>query len=112
MDTPRGSPQLRLVSSVAMLILVIGGVWFYAVRRTGELFDIGVNAHVQCAIAETYPAPRQGLGDKFAPMLQPVLEAMVGDALVSAQRCIVSDRAYIHIILKQFFRMFILHPIG
>jgi hypothetical protein len=101
MNTPRGSPQLRLVSSVAMLILVIAGVWYYAVRRTGELFDIGVNAHVQCAIAGIYPGPAQGLGDKFAPMLQPVLDAATGDVLVSADRCTVSDRAYVHITLKR-----------
>jgi hypothetical protein len=105
MNTVRGSPQLRLASSVAMLILVIGGVWYYAVRRTGELFDVGVNAHVQCAIAETYPERTQGLGDKFAPMLQPVLDAAAGAlgsaALVSAHRCTVADRAFVHIILRR-----------
>jgi hypothetical protein len=105
MNTARGSPQLRLVSSVAMLILVIGGVWYYAGRRTGELFDIGVNAHVQCAIAGIYPAPTQGLGDKFAPMLQPVLaaatDALGSAALVSADRCTVADRAYVHIVLRR-----------
>ena len=105
MNTPRGSPQLRLVSSVAMLVLVIAGVWYYSARRTGELFDIGVNAHVQCAIAGAYPGSTQGLGDKFAPMLQPVLDAATGALgsvqLVSAQRCMVSDRAYAHITLKR-----------
>jgi hypothetical protein len=101
MDTPRGSPQVRLVSSVAMLILVIGGVWYYAARRTGELFDIGVNDHVQCAIAGTYPGRTQGLGAQFAPILQPVLDAAAGDTLVSAHRCTVADRAYFHIILRR-----------
>lgn len=101
MDTPRGSPQVRLVSSVAMLILVIGGVWYYSVRRTGELFDIGVNDHAQCAIVDNYPGRTQGLGDQFAPMLQPVLDAATGFALVSAHRCTVSDRAYVHIILRR-----------
>jgi hypothetical protein len=101
MDTPRGSPQMRLVSSVAMLILVIAGVWYYAVRRTGELFDIGVNDHVQCAVAGTYPGRTQGLGEQFAPMLQPVLDAASGAVLVSAHRCTVADRAYVHIILRR-----------
>jgi hypothetical protein len=101
MDTPRGSPQVRLVSSVAMLILVIAGVWYYAVRRSGELFDIGVNDHVQCGIAGLYPGRTQGLGDQFAPMLRPILDAAASDALVSAHQCTVGDRPYVHIILRR-----------
>ena len=46
--SPRGSPNTRLISSLAMLVLAIGGVWFYSIRRSNELLDIGVNAHVQC----------------------------------------------------------------
>jgi hypothetical protein len=101
MRSARGSPQVRLISSLAMLILVIGGVWYYGVRKTGELFEIGVNDHVQCAIAGTYPGQTQGLGDQFAPMLQPMLDAAAGDAVVSAHRCTVADRAYVHIILRR-----------
>jgi len=102
MSTPRGSPQVRLISSLAMLIVVIGGVWYYAVRRTGELFDIGANARVQCAMAEVNQGRAgrtEGLGDKFAPMLQPILDAATGK-LVYADRCTVAERAYVHIVLS------------
>jgi hypothetical protein len=100
--SPRGSPRIRLLSSFAMLALVIGGVSFYTVRKTGELFDIGVNDHARCAVAGTFPQQRQGLGTQFAPMLQPVLDAAGPDyANVSAHRCNVDDRAYTHIILRR-----------
>ena len=99
--SPRGSPRIRLLSSFAMLALVIGGVSFYSIRKTRELFDIGVNAHVKCAIAGGSPNQTQGLGTQFAPMLQAVLDAAGTDyAAVSAHRCNVDDRAYTHIILR------------
>jgi hypothetical protein len=100
--SPRGSPRIRLLSSFAMLALVIGGVAVYSVRKTGELFDIGVDDHLRCAVAGTFPQQPQGLGTQFAAMLQPVLDAAGTDyATVSAHRCNVDDRAYIHIILRQ-----------
>jgi hypothetical protein len=100
--SPRGSPRIRLLSSFAMLALAIGGVTFYSVRKTGELFDIGVNDHIRCAIAGRSPDRIPGLGTQFAPMLQPVLDAAGADyTTVSAHRCNVDDRAYMHIILRQ-----------
>jgi hypothetical protein len=107
-NTARGSPRVRLVSSLAMLALVTGGVSFYAVRNTNELLEIGVTDHVQCAIAGTYPRQTQraemleGLGDQFAPMLQPLLDAAgVDPEVVSAHRCSVAGRTYIHVILRR-----------
>jgi hypothetical protein len=103
---PRGSPQVRLISSLAMLVLAIGGVWFYSVRKTNELLDIGVNGHLHCAIADTYPRQTQraemaeALGVQFAPMLQPLLDADGVDEAISAHRCTAAGRAYIHIILR------------
>src|ERR1700683_1610872 len=90
---PRGSPQVRLISSLAMLALAIGGVWFYSIRKTNELFDIGVHGHLRCAIAGTYPHQTQRaemlkeLGVQFAPMLQPLLDADGPDEVVSAHHC-------------------------
>jgi len=98
---PRGSPRVRLISSVAMLVVVIGGVWFYSIRKTAELFDFGVNDHVRCAIAIAVPR-ETGLGTAFAPMLQPAADAAGRDyTAVSDHRCNVDGRAYTHIILRR-----------
>lgn len=90
-----------------MLAVAIGGVSYYAVRKTGE-FDIGVKDHVHCAIAGTYPRQTQraemaaGLGTQFAPMLQPLLNAAgAGYTAVSAHHCTVAARTYVHVILQK-----------
>jgi hypothetical protein len=105
---PRGSPRVRLVSSLAMLALVIGGVSFYSVRKTNDLLEIGVNDHVQCVIAGTYPRQTQraemlqALGTQFAPMLQPLLDALGPDCnIVSAHQCMAAGRAYTHMIFQR-----------
>jgi hypothetical protein len=104
----RGSPRVRLISSFAMLAVAAGGVSYYSVRKTSELFGVGVKAHVYCAIAGASPGQTQnaetqaGLGSQFAPMLQPVLDAAGAEyALVSAHRCNVSGRSYLDIILRR-----------
>jgi hypothetical protein len=98
---PRGSPRIRLFSSIAMLVLIVGGVLFYSIRKTNELFAIGVNDHARCAIAGAFPQ-QEGLGTEFAPLLQPVLDAAGTDyAIVSAHRCNIDGRAYFHIILRR-----------
>jgi hypothetical protein len=99
--TPRGSPRIRLLSSIAMLVLIIGGASFYSIRKTSELFDIGLNDHARCAIAGAFPQ-QEGLGTQFAPMLQPVLDATGQDyAAISDHRCNIDGRAYFHIILRR-----------
>jgi hypothetical protein len=108
MNNARGSPQVRLISSLAMLAVAIGGVSYYAVRKTNELLDIGVTAHIQCAIAGTYPRQTrraemaEALGTQFAPMLQPLLDAAGADyTVVSAHHCAAAGRAYVHVILQR-----------
>ena len=102
MNGARGSPQVRLISSFAMLAVVIGGVSYYAVRKTNELLDIGVNAHIQCAVAGTFAEPAQGLGTQFGPMPQPLTEAAGSDyTMVSARPCTASGRAYVHVSLRR-----------
>jgi hypothetical protein len=102
MDNRRGSPQVRLISSLAMLVLVIGGVWFYSIRQTNELLNMGVNDHVRCAIAGTYAERTQGLGTPFGPMLRPLLDAAGAEyTLVSAHHCTAASRGYIHIVLRR-----------
>jgi len=106
----RGSPRTRLISSLAMLAVVAGGMQFYSVRRINELLGVGVRDHVHCAMEGTYPRQSQrvemleGLGPQFAPMLQPVLDAAGTpgiDAVVSAHRCTIEGRFYVHIILRR-----------
>ena len=65
--------------------------------------DIGVDDHVHCALGRAPKAERaEGLGTRFAPMLQPVVVAAGADyTVVSAHRCSVSGRTYFHIILQR-----------
>ena len=86
-----------------MLAVVAGGVWFYSVRKTNELLDIGVDDHLHCAMGQAPKAERaEGLGTQFVPMLQPVVDVAGADyTVVSAHRCNVSGRTYFHIILQQ-----------
>lgn len=83
-----------------MLVVAIGGVSYYSVRTTNELLDIGLNAHVQCAVAGTDAERAQGLGTEFGPMLRPLTEAAGKDyTLVSAHPCTALGRAYVQVIL-------------
>jgi hypothetical protein len=101
MSGARGSPQVRLISSLAMLAVALGGVSYYSVRKTNELLDIGVNAHIQCAVAGTEAERAEGLGTEFGPMLQPLTEAAGTDyTLVSAHPCTALGRAYVQVILR------------
>jgi hypothetical protein len=102
----------RLVSSLVMLVIVVAGVLFVSHRKTDQLLALGVNDHVHCAIAGNYPRQTmrvemtQGLGPQFAPMLQPVIDAagksgMKIDSVVSAHRCTIMGRSYVHVILRR-----------
>jgi hypothetical protein len=97
----------RLVSSLVMLVIVVAGVLFVSHRRTSELLALGINDHVHCAIAGNYPRQTmrvemtEGLGPQFAPMLQPVVEAADMDEIVSAHRCTIMGRSYVHVILRR-----------
>lgn len=84
-----------------MLVLVIGGVSFYSVRKTDDLLDLGVNGHVRCAVGNAYSL-QEGLGEQFAPMLQPVLDAAGREyTLASAHRCDIDGRSYVAIVLRR-----------
>ena len=97
----------RLVSSLVMLVIVMGGVLFVSHRKTSDLLALGVNDHVHCAIAGNYPRQTmrvqmtEGLGPQFAPMLEPVIEAADMDSIVSAHRCTIMGRSYVHVILRR-----------
>jgi hypothetical protein len=97
----------RLVPSLVMLVIVIAGVLFVSHRKTNDLLALGINDHVHCAIAGNYPRQTtrvemtEGLGPQFAPMLQPVVEASDMDSIVSAHRCTIMGRSYVHVILRR-----------
>jgi hypothetical protein len=90
-----------------MLVIVIAGVLFVSYRKTDELLALGINDHVHCAIAGKYPRQTmrvemtQGLGAQFAPMLQPVVDAAGIGSVVSAHRCTIMGRSYVHVILRR-----------
>ena len=95
--TPRAQKP-RLISSVAMLVVAAVGVSYYSVRKTNELFDIGVKAHVQCAVAryESQSAQASALADALKAAL-----AAGGMRIVALQTCSAAGREYTHIVLRQ-----------
>jgi hypothetical protein len=101
MNTPRGSPRVRLISSLAMLAVAIGGVSYYSVRMTGQLFDIGVNAYIHC-LGTDFSGVMPALGSPFDSMRQPLLDAAgAGWTLESAHPCTIADRAYVTFVLRR-----------
>ncbi len=96
----------RLLSSLALLVLMVGGLQYYGIRETGRLLRIGVSDHVHCAIEGAYPkqTERVAMVDALGPyslMLQPILDQMPGAPVVSAHRCTVNGRAYVHVIVRK-----------
>lgn len=96
----------RLISSLALLAVVLAGTQYYAVAKTRRLFQTGVDDHIRCAIAGAYPRQNSreemiGALGPWAPILQPVVDQAPGNSLVSAHRCTVNGRNYVHIILRR-----------
>lgn len=90
-----------------MLVVIAAGVAFYSVRETNRLFDIGVGDHIRCAVEGNYPKQTQraemdaALGNRFAPMLQPLADAAAGTTVVAAHHCAIGGRDDIHVVLKE-----------
>jgi|ERR1019366_1529858 hypothetical protein len=95
MTTPRAQ-KTRLLSSLAMLVLAVGGVWFYSVRKTNELFDIGVNAHVQCTIASDLKS-----GSTNGRLARDLAAAAKGDSVVADRQCTAAGRDFELVVLQQ-----------
>src|SRR5271167_3132296 len=95
----RASPRARLISSVAMLVVVFTAMQIYAVRKTNDLLRLGADDYTRCTLAGKYPHQTDrkemtlGLG-LFGPMLQPVLDQASGDEAVAAHQCTVNGRVY------------------
>lgn len=85
-----------------MLAVVAGGVSYYSIRKTGELLDIGVHAHVRCTIAGMDRGTSRGLGAAFAAMPQAISEVAGREyKVVSAQSCDVDGRAFMNVGLNR-----------
>ena len=95
-----GSQRARLVSSIAILLLAAGSVLFYSVRRAAQLFDLGIDAHAQCAVAAdtNQRLPHSDLADALGPQLAAVGG---GTALVAAGTCSAAGRDYTDVVLRK-----------
>jgi hypothetical protein len=106
LNSRQTSQWARLASSLALLVVVAGGLEFFALQKNSTLLEVGVADHIHCAIAGEYPrqsdkpAMIQALGP-YSPMLQPVLDKAPGDAVISAHRCTIGGRDYVHMILRR-----------
>lgn len=98
-DRRPAAQRVRLVSSISMLIVAIGGMWFYSVRKTGQLFDVGVNAHVQCAVAANInnQLPHSALAQTLAPQLT----SLSGAELAGSGACAAAGRDYTDVVLRR-----------
>jgi hypothetical protein len=91
--------RARLISSIAMLVVAIGGAWFYSTHKAAQLFDLGVNAHVQCAVAAD--TNRKLPGSDLAARLASQIEATANEAeLVAAGTCSAAGRDYTDTVLR------------
>jgi len=106
----------RVISSLALLAFMLGATQYYGVQKTRDLLRVGLDDHLHCAIEGAYPRQsNQGQANQgragnaeamtalgpYSPMLQPVLDQFPGDSLVSAHRCTVGGRDYVHMILRR-----------
>jgi hypothetical protein len=96
----------RLLSSLALLVFMLGATQYYGVQKTRDLLRVGLDDHLHCAIEGAYPrqagkAEAMTALGPYSPMLQPVLDQFPGDSLVSAHRCTVGGRDYVHMILRR-----------
>jgi hypothetical protein len=111
LDTPRNwSPWPRLIPGLAMLVFLAGFVTIYDVTQTHRLLRVGIADHLHCAIEGEYPkqTDRAAMTTALGPyslMLQPILDQTPRDQVVSAHRCTIGGRAYMHVILRHDGKM-------
>jgi hypothetical protein len=106
LEQPAATPWPRLVSSFALLLALVGGLQVFRVVQTAQLLRVGLEDHLHCAIGGVYPkqtekAAMTAAMGPYSVMLQPILDQMPGDAVVSAHRCTADGRAYVHVIVRR-----------
>jgi len=115
LDAPRTrSPWQRLIPGLAMLVFLAGFVAIYDVTQTHRLLRVGIADHLHCAIEGEYPkqTDRAAMTTALGPyslMLEPILDQVSTDhtrnQVVSAHRCTIGGRAYMHVILRHEGKM-------
>ncbi|HYA18269.1 MAG TPA: hypothetical protein VEF06_12420 [Bryobacteraceae bacterium] len=101
---PPASPWPRLLPGLSLLVFILIVVAVNSVTQTHRLLRLGTAVHAQCAVAGTYPkqTDRQQMVQALGPyslMLQPILDLMPGDKVISAHRCTIEGHGYMHVIL-------------
>lgn len=96
----------RMLPSFALLAVLVVSVQGYSMYETRNLLSLGVADHRHCAIEGAYPrqSERAEMVSAMGPysvMLQPILDQMPGDEVVSAHRCTIDGRQYMHVVLRR-----------
>jgi hypothetical protein len=99
------SPWPRVLPGVSLMLFMTIIVTVNSVTQTHRLLRLGTAVHSECAVGKTYPkqTDRKQMIDALGPysvMLQPILDQMPGDTVVSAHRCTIEGHAYMHVIVE------------
>lgn len=95
----------RPIASLSLLGFIILVIAVNGVTTTHRMLGLGTAVHNQCAVAKTYPKQTdrpqmvQALGP-YSVMLQPILDQMPGDTVISAHRCTIDGHLYMHVIIE------------
>lgn len=93
-------PLSGLAVACLALLFTTAQAYTVAMLRTG-LAD-----HVQCGLGHQFPVQdseaemASSVGPEFAPLIQPISRRNGGLRLVSAHRCSVKDREYVHFVFR------------
>jgi hypothetical protein len=98
------SPWPRVLPGLSLLAFILIIVTVNSVTQTHRLLRLGTAVHFGCAVSKTYPkqTDRKQMTDALGPyslMLQPILDLMPGDKVVSAHRCTIEGHLYMHVII-------------
>ena len=106
-DRAENRKQWNLLAIAAAALLAIGS--YSALHRDSAMMRIGVNQHIHCAVARTYPAQEPEMSSLIAgtdtayAALIPVMQAHVPPdyRVVMAHQCDYRGRQYIHVIARR-----------
>ena len=98
------SPWPRVLPGVSLLGFILIVVTVNSVTQTHRLLRLGTAVHSGCAVSKTYPkqTDRKQMIEALGPysvMLQPILDQMPGDNVLSAHRCTIEGHLYMHVII-------------
>ncbi len=91
-----------LAGLAACCVLLVAGLNVYTV----SVLRVGLNDHVHCGLGRNFPVQAESnemaaaLGPEFGPMVQPMMQKTSGLRLISAHKCFVGKRQYIHFVFE------------